>query len=48
MKEINASFYELVDRQSPAMKKPINHPYEVDWIKYDQLQRMHEIKGELR
>jgi len=37
MAEVNEQFYALVGRQSSALQNPENHPYDIDWSKYDQL-----------
>ncbi|QNK89132.1 IS21 family transposase [Sporosarcina sp. resist] len=48
MNEINNEFYELLNGQTDALKDPEAHPYDVDWNKYDQLQKAPEIEGEVR
>lgn len=34
--------------QADALKEPEAHPYDIDWNKYDQLQKAPEIEGEVR
>lgn len=48
MTEINEKFYELVDNQPMTLKNPENHPYDIDWAKYDQLQPSANRAGEMR
>lgn len=48
MAEINEQFYELVGKQSFALQNPNNHPYDIDWSKYDQLQIQRDMAGEVR
>src|SRR5699024_9508404 len=45
MTEISEQFYELVSYQSPILQEPENHPYDIDWSKYDQLQRADVVLG---
>lgn len=40
MAEINEQFYELLGMQSPMFQESLNHPYDIDWNKYDQLQNL--------
>src|SRR5690625_540368 len=47
MVEINEQFYEFVNHQSTMLKAPENHPYDIDWTKYDQLQKSHAVAGEV-
>jgi len=46
MTEINEQFYELVSCQSAILQEPENHPYDIDWSKYDQLQKTDVVVGE--
>ncbi len=46
MSEINEQFYELVNTQSVLLQEPENHPYDVNWAKYDQLQKSASRVGE--
>lgn len=46
MTEINEQFYELVSMQPSALQEPENHPYDIDWDKYDQLQKLTGLVGE--
>lgn len=48
MAEVNEQFYELVGKQSFALQNPSNHPYDIDWNKYDQLQIQRDVAGEVR
>lgn len=38
MKEINEKFYELLDEQIVSVEQPRNHPFDVNWTIYDELQ----------
>ncbi|AQQ55541.1 IS21 family transposase [Planococcus lenghuensis] len=46
MEEINEHFYDLLGEQTEDTEHMIAHPYDVDWTKYDQLQRTSQIGGE--
>lgn len=46
LSEINDFFYELLSEQSTVLKEPDSHPYDVDWLKYDQLQAVSQSGGE--
>lgn len=46
MTEISEQFYELVSYQSPMLQEPENHPYDIDWSKYDQLHKADVVAGE--
>ena len=48
MAEINENFYELVSEQSYELQEPENHPYDIDWTKYDQLQKLSNKAGEVQ
>lgn len=48
MNQINDEFYELLSGQSDVLKEPEDHPYDVDWSKYDQLQNAPQIEGEIQ
>ncbi|TCP16082.1 hypothetical protein EV207_1951, partial [Scopulibacillus darangshiensis] len=45
MAEINEQFYELVGMQPSMLQEPDNHPYDIDWAKYDQLQNLTGVAG---
>lgn len=38
LEEINDEFYELVNEQSESLMHPTEHPYDINWSKYDHLQ----------
>src|SRR5699024_10183096 len=46
MTEISEQFYELVSYQSPMLQELENHPYDIDWSKYDQLHKADVVAGE--
>ena len=44
MNQINDEFYDLLSSQSEVLKEPEEHPYDVNWSIYDQLQIRHRLK----
>lgn len=44
--EINEAFYELVGKQPSTLQEPNHHPYDIDWSKYDKLQKLTGSAGE--
>ncbi|GEK32448.1 transposase [Kurthia zopfii] len=46
MNQINDEFYDLLSSQSESLKEPEEHPYDVNWSMYDQLQSTSQIEGE--
>ncbi|ESU31663.1 transposase [Bacillus sp. 17376] len=47
MEEISERFYELLSEQTEEMKEPADHPFDVDWSIYDQLQSPADAGGEV-
>lgn len=47
MVEINDRFYDFVDLQPRMLQEPENHPYDIDWSKYDNLQKSIGMAGEV-